>query len=513
MKDLRKIGASICCVVLVGISMQGGFYSFATASDSGDVWELVKDGGSLKLVPELETYWWELKRPPYEPWDKIGLYRVIKSDNEAPIGTFLIFPGTWMNGEQFVSEYVVWKYIEALDASEEKIAELRSMAEDNWISFYLALRGFDVYAMDYRTHFLPDTIEQEDLGFMADWGWKMFVEDAKLAINKVKEVSGADKIFIAGESFGGLMAMNYAAQYWEDDVKGIVLLDGGNGGKIDPSEAVTNMLSPLPAISHGLGLLLSIIPLAFPSICPIFETLLYQVLPLIPLIGMEMYALDLAMDMGLLNPLISLFVKAEKAINQVIDLPIMLLINYIPHYPEVKEYAIEHPLDPPLDPVTGERLEPQYNLVTGERYENYLEWVSGVAYELMMPEMFTNIWNGYNTVEHMGFFCSSLDRYWPIQIYLELIADLMRPGYATDSGVWNRDYFNYYAHYDEIDVPLIAFASGGVGKLFGSFNPGIKNKDVTGYTFPTWGHIEIYFSPHNKEMVNEPTYLWLLERL
>jgi hypothetical protein len=40
------------------------------------------------------------------------------------------------------------------------------------------------------------TYKQDDLEFMADWGWKMYIEDAELAVDKTKEISGADKLFL-----------------------------------------------------------------------------------------------------------------------------------------------------------------------------------------------------------------------------------------------------------------------------------------------------------------------------
>jgi len=60
----------------------------------------------------------------------------------------------------------------------------------------------------------------KELGYMKDWGWELFIADAKAAIDQAKVISGQPKVFLGGTSFGGMLAMNYAALYWKDDLKG-----------------------------------------------------------------------------------------------------------------------------------------------------------------------------------------------------------------------------------------------------------------------------------------------------
>jgi pimeloyl-ACP methyl ester carboxylesterase len=103
---------------------------------------------------------------------------------------------------------------------------------DNWTAYeknslpiYLANRNFDVYSMDYRTHFVPINLSASQLSFMANWGWTQWIGDIKQAVDEIKEVSGAQKIYMGGESFGGIAAMNYASMYWNEDLKGLILLD------------------------------------------------------------------------------------------------------------------------------------------------------------------------------------------------------------------------------------------------------------------------------------------------
>jgi pimeloyl-ACP methyl ester carboxylesterase len=67
---------------------------------------------------------------------------------------------------------------------------------------------------------------------MANWGWDQWISDVKEAVGKTQEVSGAQKIFMAGFSDGGEAVLNYATQNWKQDLRGIILLDAQvYGGK------------------------------------------------------------------------------------------------------------------------------------------------------------------------------------------------------------------------------------------------------------------------------------------
>ncbi|MFX1322796.1 MAG: alpha/beta hydrolase [Promethearchaeota archaeon] len=198
-----------------------------------DDWTLVHDGRDVKAYPELREYVWETERPPYGPYDRIGLHRVVK-EGINPLGVVFILPGTWSTGEQLCSN----------PPDDEWTAD-----EDHSFALFLANRGFDVYAIDYRTHFVPIYFNPDQLSFMAEWGWDAWIGDIKKAVELAKEVSGVRKLFIAGDSFGGSAAMNYASRYWQEDLKGILLRDGGTGAKY-PS-LVTNSTN-LPAMIAGM---------------------------------------------------------------------------------------------------------------------------------------------------------------------------------------------------------------------------------------------------------------------
>jgi len=173
-------------------------------------WNLTVDGGSIAGNPDLVEYVWTTSRTPYGLYDKIAVHRVLRADGEAGEGVVFLLPGTWSSGEQMIH---VRK-----DGIQYGVPNANRS-----ILLYLATRGFDMYVLDYRTHFVPHT--ETDLSFMLNWGWDAWMGDIKAAVDLIKTVSGACKIYIGGSSFGGGAAMNYASMYWEEDLKGIILLD------------------------------------------------------------------------------------------------------------------------------------------------------------------------------------------------------------------------------------------------------------------------------------------------
>ncbi|MFX1497074.1 MAG: serine aminopeptidase domain-containing protein [Promethearchaeota archaeon] len=196
-------------------------------------WTMTVNGRETKAYPELRESIWEMRRDPYGPFDKIGLHRLVKADIE-PEGVVFILPGTWSNGEQLTSN---------------PPDDWWTADEDHSFAFYLANRNFDVYAIDYRTHFVNEYLNPPDLGLMAYWGWDQWISDIKEAVELAKAISGANKVYMAGDSFGGSAVMNYASLYWKEDLKGILLRDGGTGTKYP--ELVTNSFN-LPAVIAGM---------------------------------------------------------------------------------------------------------------------------------------------------------------------------------------------------------------------------------------------------------------------
>ena len=209
-------------------------------SNSLDGWTLVTDARAMKAYPDLREYIWQknASMPPNGLYDKIGLHRLVKT-------------GTAPKGVIFVAGCPMW------GMGEQRIS---NPTTDNWTKtenysspIYWANRGYDVYAIDYRTNFIPNTLNSSQMAFAANWGLDVWVSDIKEAAEKVKEVSGTSKFFISGECSGGEAALNYAAKYWKDDLRGIILLDanypGVSGYPIVGKTAETNTYNMTKAIA------------------------------------------------------------------------------------------------------------------------------------------------------------------------------------------------------------------------------------------------------------------------
>ncbi|GAB6946756.1 hypothetical protein JCM16161A_08860 [Vulcanisaeta sp. JCM 16161] len=172
-------------------------------------WKLTWEGG-IKEFPDLTERVWITERSPGGFFNHIALREVRGEDVTYPYPV-LILPGMTSHGEQLI--HVSWHGIQPIEPA----------MPDSMIPIYLARRGYLVYTIDYRTHFVLPEIK--DLSFMVDWGWDAWLSDIKEAINMIKEVTGKDEVILIGESFGGIASINYVTAY-PNDVRAIVLLDG-----------------------------------------------------------------------------------------------------------------------------------------------------------------------------------------------------------------------------------------------------------------------------------------------
>ena len=180
--------------------------SWANALDG---WTLTADGRSIKAYPDLKEYVWQknASMAPNGPYDKIGLHRLVKT-GITPKGVVFFMDGSvGGNGERTIS----------------------NPPTDNWTKLenysqpiYWANRGFEVYAMDLRNHFVPRSLNVSQLSFMQNWGWDQWISDLKEAVEKAKDASGVKKIFMVGYLEGAQNVLNYATLYGKDDLKGII---------------------------------------------------------------------------------------------------------------------------------------------------------------------------------------------------------------------------------------------------------------------------------------------------
>jgi pimeloyl-ACP methyl ester carboxylesterase len=181
-----------------------------TAAASGD-WTLIANGRALKAYPDLKEYVWQknASMAPNGPFDKIGLHRIVKT-NTAIKGAVFMIPGIYGNGEKLVS-----------NPSNDSLTK----TEETCQLIYWANRGFDVYVIDYRQHFIPVDYNKTQLSFTVDWGMDQVMSDIKDSVEKAKETSGFSKVFLAGMSWGGVLAQIYSAKNWQQDIRGLILLD------------------------------------------------------------------------------------------------------------------------------------------------------------------------------------------------------------------------------------------------------------------------------------------------
>jgi pimeloyl-ACP methyl ester carboxylesterase len=181
----------------------GVFQSVARA-DSTEAVAFTAVGAAHEIKGAPGIYEWSYQATVGKsPFDKIGLHRTTKGPNPPahPDAVVLYLPGTNMNGEVAL--------------------------EDPRYSFqlYLASHGVDVWAMDYRTHFVPPETAQKDMSELAGWTNDLFEGDIDAAAKFVLAQTARDKIFVAGFSRGVEFSYLYAAMHPER-VQGIIALDG-----------------------------------------------------------------------------------------------------------------------------------------------------------------------------------------------------------------------------------------------------------------------------------------------
>jgi pimeloyl-ACP methyl ester carboxylesterase len=166
----------------------------------------------MKAYSNLKEYVWQknASMPPNGQYDMIGLHRLMKQGVTLR-GVVFMLPGAYASGERMMS-----------NPTTDTIAK----TEDSQC-IYWATRGFDVYSIDFRSHFIPANFNKTQLSFMADWGLDQYINDIKEAVDKAKQLSGSPKLFLAGGSWGGIIAQIYAAKYWQQDLRGLILLDPG----------------------------------------------------------------------------------------------------------------------------------------------------------------------------------------------------------------------------------------------------------------------------------------------
>ncbi len=157
---------------------------------------------SFKSVPNLREWYFEEVRGG-SPFDRIGLHHIAAGPrpDAAPTMAVLYLPGTNMNG--------------AVAPDDPKYS----------FQLYLARHGVDVWSLDYRTHFVPPTATQKDLGELKGWTADLFESDIDEAAEFVLSQTHRKNLFVAGFSRGVEFAYLCTALHPEK-IEGIIVLDG-----------------------------------------------------------------------------------------------------------------------------------------------------------------------------------------------------------------------------------------------------------------------------------------------
>lgn len=136
-------------------------------------------------------------RPPGGRFDTIRVHRYRAAGK--PIASLLFLPGTNMNGASALTD------------------------ERHNLWLWLAARGIDVFALDYRTNAVPPATEIGTLGEMKGWTSELFMSDVRAARDLMLRESRAAPVFVAGFSRGGVLAFALAAE--DKSLAGLIVLD------------------------------------------------------------------------------------------------------------------------------------------------------------------------------------------------------------------------------------------------------------------------------------------------
>ena len=141
-----------------------GFLLFAGwASAAVPEWTAGK-GAPIAGASDIDHSTWSSTRSPGGPFDRIEVHRY--RTKSAPVATLLYLPGTNMNGEVAVTD------------------------EDHNLWIFLARRGVEVFALDYRTRFASSSTDATALASMKAWTTEAFVDDIKAAAALARAESG-----------------------------------------------------------------------------------------------------------------------------------------------------------------------------------------------------------------------------------------------------------------------------------------------------------------------------------
>ena len=543
----------------------------AWAQDPPVGWQEISTTPSMRLLPQLEHHVYE-RTMGAAPHDRIRLHQLILKDKQ-PRGTVFVVPGMWSSASALMGEDYQLALLQSLDQHQgdgrqafydSLRSDLPTLPQRSAV-FSLAEAGYAVYSIDFRTHFIDPNLPPSSLSFMGSWGFSMFLTDLQEAVQATKTIANQPRITMLGEGFGGLLALNYAAQHWNDDLDGLIQLDGGNGGRPTlriPIEVWRLIQSPLLAALPDLDFALTdgtLTPALIGQLIDLIGRGLLQQAGLYALDASGQYA---SIDPGLLD--------ATSAFLTTLGIPMGL--NVIPHFAQVQALHNQDPLAAALDPVT---MGPLYPLepTTNRPYPSYLEWASQYVSQQGLQGLQTN--GSANTPLGLATTVATAERYWPVELALEsasmyryeltaanqpldllgiqvdplrlplalavalerFVASLYSPKIQTTMPPALRQLLHSQPprqalalyllqtleqpaalqttlpapqQYSSIELPLLNLQSRWGILAWGPYDPEIASYDVTnGGTFPNLGHLDLLGGINAGVQVNQPIIDWL----
>lgn len=128
--------------------------------------------------------------------------RVIKPNNRKVLGKVFYLPGRWQNS-------LYW-------AMDNPLKDFR---------IYLAINGFEVATMDYRTSFIRKM--KTNIEEIENWNTKDFLDDITFTQGVYFDKYGKEQIYIVGFSMGAALSFLHENTAAHDKCKGLIVLDGG----------------------------------------------------------------------------------------------------------------------------------------------------------------------------------------------------------------------------------------------------------------------------------------------
>jgi pimeloyl-ACP methyl ester carboxylesterase len=173
---------------------------------------------------------------------------VTKFGSSAAKTVLVLVPGT--NGGRGDFTLTARELVKDVPGLQVWAVDRRSQALEDTSVFRQALAGtvtpkamFDYYAgwiadPSITPHYQPPDAAQ--LGFAADWGLQVQLEDVRAVIAKAR-AGGAKRVILGGHSLGASVAVAYASWDFDGhpgyrDLDGVVLIDGGLRGSFDSAD-------------------------------------------------------------------------------------------------------------------------------------------------------------------------------------------------------------------------------------------------------------------------------------